>query len=138
MSRYAIERMLCNPVNIGWWIVQGDIISTENHEGLLKPEEQYLFWYAFNSLSPYNTKGEVNTQRRLPNRRYTQKKKREKAGLLKYCITTEGGRVYAHWNKGHCSYNISLSPSRVMRKSDTEIEVSLIDNAFVQLFFTKT
>ncbi len=137
MSRYAIERMLCNPVNIGWWIVQGDIISTNNHEPLLKPEEQYLFWYAFESLSPYTTEGEVNTHRVLPNRRYIQRKKRGKAGLLKYRINTPGGKVYTHWNKNHCSYNISQFPSRVMRKSDTEIEVSLIDGAFVTLLFSK-
>jgi Resolvase, N terminal domain len=27
MTRIGIEAMLCNPVNIGWWIVRGEIIS---------------------------------------------------------------------------------------------------------------
>jgi DNA invertase Pin-like site-specific DNA recombinase len=138
MSRYSIERMLCNPANIGWWIVRGEIISMENHDPILEPHEHYLFWYAFENLSPYTTNGEVNTKRRLPQRRYHQKRaKRETAGLLKYRVTAPEGKVYVHWNNDVCAYKVMLDPSRVMRTSHREIEVKVIDPVFTELFFAK-
>src|SRR5437588_5822284 len=51
ITRHGLETMLTNPVYIGWWIVQGDIVSRSNHEPIIDKEHEYLFWYAVNSLS---------------------------------------------------------------------------------------
>lgn len=139
MSRYAVEHMLCNPANIGWWIVRGEIISKENHEPILAPEEQYLFWYAFEHLSHYTTDGEVNAKRHITDGyRYEQRTRHYGvAGLLKYRVTAPQGEVYVHWNKGRAGYKIMIDPSRVMRRSDIEIDVADIDTPFCEAFFDK-
>lgn len=135
LSRPGLLFLLTNPVYVGWWIVQGDVISRENHEPIV--EESY-FWYAFNRLSDYTVQGEVNEQceRQSTPRRFYQRHTTEPAGLLKEKITSPQGDVYTHMLNGVCSYIISPPTStNMLRYGLKSIDASLIDSEFVKQFF---
>lgn len=90
ISRNGIISILTNPVYIGWMVVEGDIVSMHNHEALIPPEKQYLFWYAFDHLSEFTIKGEVNANRSIPPRRFFHRHTTDEAGLLKDRIEAQG------------------------------------------------
>lgn len=72
ISRRGLLWLLTNPAYIGWWIINGGIISTDNHERIIDREHEYLFWYAFERLSPFTTQGEENMQRAISPRGITK------------------------------------------------------------------
>ena len=136
ISRKGLLWLLTNPCLLGWWIINGDIISTNNHVSIFKPEQEYLFWYAFERLSPFTTDGEENTQRTATPRRYYQRTTEETVGLLKKRIEDEtGDKVYVHLSEGIHTYCRPKKDTKVFKWSDSEIEVDLVDNAFMQRLF---
>src|SRR5205807_2723785 len=138
LTRRGIISILTNPVYIGWYIVGGDIISTDNHEPLLPPEKQYLFWYAFDNLSEFTTEGEKNQKRTVGPRRFYQKHTTDEVGLLKDRIETpSGSSIYVHLSesKRHHSYRIYKEATKVYGKLESEVEIGLVDTAFTDLLF---
>jgi len=138
ITRHGLETLLTNPVYIGWWIVQGDVVSRSNHEPIIDKEHEYLFWYAFNRLSEYTVEGERNEHRtrKQEQRRFYQRQTTEQAGLLKERIAATNGSVHVHMDKNEHRYVLIL-PQKVLRKVDTGIEVSVIDDAFTKRFFER-
>lgn len=138
ITRRGIIRILTNPVYIGWHIVGGDIVSTNNHERIIPPEKEYLFWFAFDCLSEYTTEGKKNTKRTLPPRRFYRRHTNDEVGLLKERIFTPNGKpVYVHFcdAKRHHSYRIYKDVERLGVKLESEVDIDLVDNAFTQLLF---
>ncbi len=138
ITRHGLETLLTNPVYLGWWIVQGGIVSRNNHEPIIDKEHEYLFWYAFNHLSEYTVDGEKNTQRtrKQEQRRFYQRQTAEQAGLLKERIAATNGSVHVHMDENERRY-VHILPQKVLRRVDTGIEVSVIDDAFTQRFFER-
>jgi DNA invertase Pin-like site-specific DNA recombinase len=136
LTRKGIITIMTNPANIGWWIVQGDIISRENHERLIPPEEEYLFWYAFERLNSYTTEGEKNEQQiiNIPKRFY-QRDTDPTEGLLKDRITSPNAKVRVHLKRGSQHYAIIPKDQSIYIKDMREIDARLIDSAFVDVFF---
>jgi DNA invertase Pin-like site-specific DNA recombinase len=139
ITRKGLELLLCNPVLIGWWIVEGDVISTKNHDPIVPPDKQYLFWYAFEHLSPYNTDGTVNEQRTRPPRRFYQKGTEEKPGLLKNRITAPGCQVHVHVYDSNAHYSLVPENAGVglMIRGLSDVNASIVDNAFTDRFFDR-
>jgi DNA invertase Pin-like site-specific DNA recombinase len=136
LSRPGLEYILTNPIYLGWWIVQGDIVSRSNHEPIIDAEHEYLFWYAFNRISPYTTDGKKNEHRDgvgEPTRFY-HKRTRQDDGLLKDRITSPYAPVYVHRNDTY-RYLISPSAGTLSSRGDSEIDVSVIDIPFKKRFF---
>ncbi len=139
LSRSGLEKLLTNPVYIGWWIVQGDVISRNNHERVLDEEEEYLFWYAFERLAPYTTEGKLNTNREIQPKRYFQKDtKPPQFGELKERLipVSPYTKVFTHLTHGTQHYCI-VPPARTSYSHTgyMEMEAHLIDRAFEDLFF---
>lgn len=136
LSRKGIITVMTNPANIGWWIVQGDIISRENHERLIPPEEEYLFWYAFERLNSYTTDGERN-ERQIINfpRRFYQRDTTPSEGLLKDRIASPHAKVRVHLKNGSQHYAITPQDHGIYIKDMHEINARLIDRAFEEVFF---
>lgn len=95
MSLSAMTRMLINPVYIGWWIYENNILVDEagkpiiNHEPVIPPERQEeLFWHVFRQRSPYAIDGSKNTDTigQRP-RRYTQLDSPPNPAMLKKLVT---------------------------------------------------
>ena len=138
LSRPGLMYLLTNPIYIGWWIIQGDIISRQNHEPIIDREHEYLFWYAFNRLSPYTTDGEENTKRETQPRRFYQKSTAQQTGLLKERITAHDSNVYVHL--AHGSYQYTIAPkasSSMLHVGHNAIEASVVDTAFTKRFFER-
>jgi DNA invertase Pin-like site-specific DNA recombinase len=135
LTRKGIITVMTNPVNIGWWIVAGDIISKNNHERIIPPEEEYLFWYAFDRLAVYNTNGERN-ENRIVNypKRFYHKTTDPTEGLLKDRISSPDGKVRVHLKSGSQHYAI-YPPHNIYVKDMHEIDANLIDCAFTSVFF---
>ena len=138
ITRHGLETLLTNPVYIGWWIVMGDMVSRENHEPVIDKEHEYLFWYAFNRLSEYTVEGEKNEQRdrKQEQRRFYQRTTHAQAGLLKDKIAAINGSVHVHLDKNQHRY-VVIPPPKVLRRVDTGIEVSVLDEAFTKRFFER-
>jgi hypothetical protein len=138
LSRQGIISMLTNPVYIGWWIVGGDIVSMNNHDPLIPPEKEYLFWYAFDHLSEFTTDGEVNPKRSVAPRRFFHRHRTYEVGLLKDRITApEGYTVFMHQTEGKPAYYRTVKKGQRLYDKDTKtVEVSLIDSEFTTLLFT--
>ena len=136
LTRKGIITVMTNPANIGWWIVQGDIISRENHTGLIPKEEEYLFWYAFERLNSYTTDGEKNVQQiiNVP-RRFYQRDTDPTEGLLKDRITSPDAKVRVHLKHGSQHYAITSKDQGIYMKDMHEIAARLIDSAFTDVFF---
>jgi len=138
LSRRGLISLLTNPVYLGWWIVQGDIISRENHEPIIDKDHEYLFWYAFNLLSDYTVDGDANEQcQKRPPRRFSHKTTEEQPALLKDRIATPNGKAYAHITRSTCSYVLYPAYSQVMVKPDAEVEAKIIDAVFKTRFFER-
>jgi DNA invertase Pin-like site-specific DNA recombinase len=138
LSRPGLVQLLANPTYLGWWIVQGDIISRENHEPIIDGEHAYQFWYAFDRLSPYTTSGERNHKREVRPVRFTHKATKEKGGLLKNRITSCSGAVYVHLKDGKHRYHIVPETSTsLVRAGENEITAEVIDTAFTNRFFER-
>jgi hypothetical protein len=141
LTRYGLLSILTNPVYIGWWIVGGDIISRTNHEPLIDQEHEYLFWYAFDRLAPYNADGEINEKRVTQQpRRFYQRRTDDAscaAGLLKDRIIAGGAEVYTHNDNGRANYIICYAEAqgRVTRTGNSHIHAAPIDAAFTNRFF---
>jgi hypothetical protein len=128
--------MLTNPANIGWLIINGDIISTNNHDPIVPPEKTYLFWYAFDHLSEYTVQGEINQKRSIAARRFNRRQTTEEVGLLKNRIEAENGNpVYVHLSEGTDTYRTPKQETKIYAYSESEIEVTLIDSAFTERLF---
>ena len=138
ITRHGLETLLTNPVYLGWWIVMGDIVNRENHAPIIDKEHEYLFWYAFNRLSEYTVNGERNEQRerKSQQRRFYQRETVVQGGLLKDKIVTTNGSVHVHLDKNQHRYVI-IAPPKVLRKVDTGIEVSVLDDTFTMRFFER-
>ncbi|HEY6540391.1 MAG TPA: hypothetical protein VIZ18_05615, partial [Ktedonobacteraceae bacterium] len=136
ISRRGLLWLLTNPCLLGWWIINGDIISTNNHTSIFTPEQVYLFWYAFERLSPFTTEGEENIQRSITPRRFYQRNTEPTVGLLKDRIADEtGDKVYVHLSEGVHTYCRPKKDTKVFKWSDSEIEVDLVDEEFTNRFF---
>ncbi len=136
LSRQGLGYLLTNPTYLGWWIVQGDIISRENHTSLFDKEHAYLFWFAFHRLSPYTVDGEENTKRETQPRRFYQKQTAKQLGLLKEKMTSPDGTVYCHVAQGSFQYVIApkIAPS-MLHVGNSAIDARVIDAEFTKRFF---
>jgi len=138
ISDNGLLSILTNPAYIGWWIVAGDVISTNNHERIIPPEHEYLFWYAFERLSPYTIDGEVNVARGEGSRTFFQRHTDPNAGLLKKRLTSPHGSVYTNTSsKSGTHYVIYLPGQHVKRIHFCEIDADVIDDAFTTRFLTR-
>jgi DNA invertase Pin-like site-specific DNA recombinase len=137
ITRGGLICLLTNPVYIGWWIVCGNVISRNNHERIIDEEHEYLFWFAFDRLSPYTVDGEVNEERINRRVRYTQKKTERSDGLLKdRIVASDGDEIYVHRRGGGSRVcYLKKDTSRMIHLSEDEIPVSLIDSEFSAVFF---
>ena len=137
ISRRGLVWLLTNPVYIGWLIINGDIISRDNHTPIIPSEHEHLFWYAFERLSPFTTEGEENRERTTQPRRFYQRNTAESVGLLKNRIEDEAGEsVYVHLSEGVHSYCRPKKETKVFTWSDSEIEVDLVDSEFSKRLFS--
>jgi len=137
ISRRGLLWLLTNPVYIGWLIINGDVISRTNHEPIIDKEHEYLFWYAFERLSPFTTEGEVNQERAIPPRQFYQRDTEEQAGLLKNRIEAPtGAKIHVHLGEGVHSYCIPRTNIKVLDRSDSEMEVDFVDTEFTKLLLT--
>ena len=138
LSRKGIITVMTNPANIGWWIVAGDIVSKDNHDPIISPEEQYLFWYAFERLSRYNTDGEINENRIIDKpKRFYRKCTDPTEGLLKDRITsTDGKKVHVHLKTSGFQYYAIVPDHNIYIRGLQEIRAQQIDDAFTDVFFT--
>lgn len=135
LTRKGIITVMTNPANIGWWIIAGDIISKTNHDPLISPEEEYLFWYAFERLAVYNADGEKNESRIVDHpKQFYQRTTDPTEGLLKDRISSPDGEVRVHLKNGSQHYTI-YPPHNIYVKDMHEINAILIDSAFVNVFF---
>jgi hypothetical protein len=135
ISRHGLISLLTNPVYIGWWIVKGDVISRDNHERVIPKDKEYLFWFAFDCLSDYTIKGEINQKRKTP-RRFYQKGTVQREGLLKDKITGVDSVVYVHVQRNFCVYRINDPTAYLDPKYYAQVEVKFLDKAFLDRFFT--
>lgn len=137
ISRTGLLQLLTNPVYIGWWIVQGDIISRENHEPIIDRDHEYFFWYAFNRLSDYTTEGNINVEREKEPRRFYQHDTIPCEGLLKDRITSSVGSVHVHFARGRSRYIIRpTTTNTLVVQGMNEVDACLIDEIFRERFFT--
>ncbi len=135
LTRKGIITVMTNPANIGWWIVAGDIVSQNNHDPLIPPEEQYLFWYAFERLAPYTVNGEKNEMRINDHpKRFYQRHTNPTEGLLKDRVTSPDGVVRVHMKQGSQHYAIVPPNQRIYITDMHEIDARLIDRAFATVF----
>ena len=135
LTRKGIITVMTNPANIGWWIVAGDIISKSNHDPLIPPEEQYLFWYAFERLAPYTVDGEKNELRINDHpKRFYQRHTNPTEGLLKDRASSPDGVVRVHMKQGSQHYAIVPPNQRIYITDMHEIDARLIDPAFAMVF----
>ncbi len=138
LTRRGIISILTNPFYIGWLIVAGDVISTENHEPLIPKEKQYLFWFAFDCLAEFTPQGERNTKRTLGSRRFTHRINKEGIGLLKDRVQTpEGNPIYVHVSEDrrHHGYRTPKRNTKLLAKFESEIDIDLVDGEFAKLLF---
>ncbi|GHO85184.1 recombinase family protein [Dictyobacter formicarum] len=140
LKRFGVRSILTNPVYLGWWVVQGELISQDNHEPLLDKEHEYLFWYAFDRLSDYTIEGEKNDKRQKRQASYYQTKTNQATitcGILKDRIEAEGAKVYVHHGKTKYNYILSYSRMRggVTAVGDCQIDATTVDAAFSECFF---
>lgn len=138
ISRRGIISILTNPFYIGWLIVAGDVITTENHEPLIPKEKHYLFWFAFDCLSEFTIQGERNTKRTLGSRRFTHRINKEGIGLLKDRVQTpDGNPIYVHISesKRHHGYRTPKQGTKLLVKFESEMDIDLIDGEFTKLLF---
>lgn len=138
ISRRGIISILTNPFYIGWLIVAGDVITTENHEPLIPKEKHYLFWFAFDCLSEFTIQGERNTKRTLGSRRFTHRINKEGIGLLKDRVQTpDGNPIYVHVSesKRHHGYRTPKQGTKLLVKFESEMDIDLIDGEFTKLLF---
>jgi hypothetical protein len=138
VTRRGLLSILTNPVYIGWLILNGDIISMNNHEAIIPPEKRYLFWYAFDALSEFTTKGEKNDKRTISPRRtfYQKKRTHYEFGLLKGKIETPRGTpIYVHVSEGVHSYCTPKQGIVMASRQESEIETALIDTEFTKRLF---
>ena len=137
ISHPGLVSILTNPVYIGWWIVMGDVISRDNHSPIIPSEYEYLFWFAFDRLSPFTVDGEVNTKRAHSPRRFYQRHTDATSGILKMRVTSEQGKVFAHTStKDGTIYVIYPFNPQVKRTPICEIKADCIDIPFSQVFLT--
>jgi len=87
----ALEEMLCNVAYMGYWMYKKVLISTASHTPIIPPDEQDLFWYAFNRRSRENPDGTPNEHYvgNPPARRYMQHGEEIPDAMLKYIISGE-------------------------------------------------
>src|SRR5207248_1385529 len=135
LTRKGIITVMTNPANIGWWVVAGDIISQNNHVPLIPPEEQYLFWYAFERLAPYTVDREKNELRVNDHpKRFYQRHTNPTEGLLKDRVSSPDGVVRVHMKQGSQHYAIVPPNQRIYITDMHEIDACLIDRAFAKVF----
>jgi hypothetical protein len=135
ITRRGVRSILQNPVYLGWWIVEGDIISKANHDRIISEEEEYLFWYAFNRLSSYRVDGEENGERVESKRRFFQRCSNPQEGLLKDCVTSPDASVYVHLKQGREYYAIVPQQQGMYVRGMNEIAAYQVDEPFTTLFF---
>lgn len=136
LTRRGVISILTNPMYVGWLIIKGDIISTNNHEPLIPLEKQYLFWYAFDCLSEFTTTGEKNEKRTVVPKRFTHKSTWQEHGLLKDRIETPRGTpIYVHLSEGVHAYCTPKQGIVMDSRQESEIEVKLIDTEFTKRLF---
>ena len=141
LTRTGLSSILTNPVYIGWWIVEGDVINRDHHERIIDKEHEYLFWYAFDRLALYTIEGERN-EKKVTNqpRRFYQKLTAVTSctsGLLKDKISAEAAEVYTHGDNGRYIYIIAHAEAKgnATRIGNSQIHAAPIDTAYSKRFF---
>jgi DNA invertase Pin-like site-specific DNA recombinase len=138
LSEKGLLSILTNPVYIGWWIVEGDVISKNNHERIIPEEHEYLFWYAFERLSPYTLTGEKNEGRVRGSYRLHQKRTDPTSGILKKRITSVHGEVFTNTSVRNGTRYVIFSPAQQVRRLPLcEIDADGIDEAFSTRFLQR-
>lgn len=139
ITRNGLLGILCNPVYIGWWIVEGDVISRENHERIIDKEHEYLFWYAFNRLSPHMTDGEENMDRqnrRKEPSRFFQKETDATSGILKFRISSPNYCAYFRSMTGSYFFLPEEKAGSLIESDKETVKGDVIDIEFTKLFFS--
>src|SRR5260370_19345009 len=107
ISKDGLRLLLTNPAYLGWWIVQSDVISRENHPAIIDKENEYLFWYAFEHLADYMTDGKENGNRMNgTRRRFYQRHTQVVALLNKKKLFSPQGKVFIHLTGEDWTYQI--------------------------------
>jgi DNA invertase Pin-like site-specific DNA recombinase len=128
LSPSGLMLILTNVIYIGWWMVQGEIVSKNNHQAIVDAAE---FWFAFNQLSSYTPEGE-ELKPNKPLIRYHRMGGKPPLALLKGVIATEfsGDRVYVVPGREKWCYGICTMVDSTARYNTT-VTVADIDDLYV-------
>jgi DNA invertase Pin-like site-specific DNA recombinase len=138
ISKDGLRLLLTNPAYLGWWIVQGDVISRENHPAIIDKANEYLFWYAFEHLADYTTDGKENGNRRNGSpRRFYQRHTQVVALLNKKKLFSSQGKVFIHLTGEDWTYQIVPPDYTIKRGQLCEIDIDVIDTAFTERFLER-
>ena len=136
ISDTGLELLLTNPAYLGWWIVQGDIISRENHAPIIDKGHEYLFWYAFERLAAYTTEGKKNEQKQhVLHRRFYHKHTSVQVLLNKKKLISPQGVVSVQPSRYGFAYTITPQEYHVLRLKLCAIHADRIDAEFTRCFF---
>ena len=140
ISKDGLRLLLTNPAYLGWWIVGGDIISTNNHPAIIDSEHEYLFTYAFERLSDYTTDGKENPKKqRIHPRRFYHRYTDIVALLPKKKLFSPQGNVFIHLTGQDWTYQIvpPASEYTIKRPQVCEVDIDVIDEAFTKQFLAR-
>ena len=135
ISTHGLKLLLCNVTYLGWWVVQQEIVSRDNHEALFDESNVYLFWYAFERMADYMPDGTEN-ERIKRQHRFCQRHTEEVHVLLtKHKLFSPQGDVFVYPNhNGPWVYQI-VGEYNLLRLSVCEIENTDVDAEVTKAFF---
>jgi DNA invertase Pin-like site-specific DNA recombinase len=128
LSPSGLMLLLTNVIYIGWWMVQGEIVSKNNHPAIVEDD---VFWLVFYKLSGYTPEGEEIKAGRSPVR-YHRMGGKPPIALLKGVIGTEfsGDTVYVVPGREKWCYGVCAMKNAIPQYTTT-VTVDDIDNLFV-------
>jgi len=154
MSLTSLQRLLTNPIYIGWWCFDNTMLVDEtgtpktNHEPIIPPEKRdELFWYAFKQRSAYNIDGTKNTEvvGQKP-RRYTQENSPVNPSILKelissgdekYLVTVQPQYNNQNERTGKYLYAFRKKMNGYSSGAKYMLSTELVDNVFWQQLMTR-
>ena len=125
LSRQGLKTLLTNVVYLGYWTVNGVVVSKNNHEPIIDEGD---FWYAFNRLSNVTPEGHEQEMIDKPAIRFNRVTTPPIDALLKDVITgVDGRKVYVYATKR--LYKIHAA-SKDIEGAQSSLPVALLDKAF--------
>lgn len=125
ISKTTLSGILTNAAYIGYWTVNGTLISKNNHSAIVSEDD---FFYAFNRLSATTIEGEDQEKKDTPRTRYTHVATIPVQALLVDVIEADNNKkVYVNAKTGtYRIYDTSKSVIQTLRS----ISISSLDKAF--------